>query len=39
MKIPRRRQDADVAGVAHFLRRRVRVIAAVVVERLDQRGA
>jgi hypothetical protein len=35
MKIPRRRQDADVARVADFLRGIIRVFAAVVVERLD----
>lgn len=39
MKIPRRRQDAHVAGVADFLRRHICVVATVVVERLDQVGA
>src|SRR5437588_437296 len=38
MKIPRRRQDANVARVTDFLSGRVEVIAAVVIERLDQRG-
>jgi hypothetical protein len=37
VKIAGRRQDADVAGVTDFLRRRIGVVAAVVVERLDQR--
>ena len=37
MEIPRRRQDADVARVAVFLRRHIRMIAAVAVERFDQR--
>jgi len=35
MKIARRRQDADVAGMADFLRRVVRMIATIIVERLD----
>src|SRR3954452_7439637 len=39
MKIPRRRQDANVAGVAKFLRGRIRVGAGVVIERFDQIGA
>jgi hypothetical protein len=37
VKIPRRRQDADVARVAVALGRGFGVIAAVTVERLDQR--
>jgi hypothetical protein len=36
MKIPRARQDANVARVADFLRRIVRVFAAVIVERLGR---
>src|SRR4029453_6952372 len=39
VKISGRRQDADVARVADFLRGAIGVVAAVVVERLDQRGA
>ena len=38
MKIPRARQDAHVARMADFLRRIVGVLAAVVVERFDQRA-
>jgi hypothetical protein len=38
MKIPGRRQDSDVARMTGFLRRRIGMVAAVVVERLDQRG-
>jgi hypothetical protein len=37
MKIPRRRQDAHVARMADFLGGVVRVLAAVVIQRLDQR--
>src|ERR1700730_4388770 len=39
MKIPRPRQDADIARMADFLRRIVRLLAAVVVERFGRRGA
>src|SRR6266699_1295299 len=39
MKIPRGRQDADIARVADFLCGIVGVFAPVVIERLDQRGA
>ncbi len=39
MKIPRGRQDAHVAGMADFLGRMVGVVARIVIERLDQRGA
>jgi hypothetical protein len=33
MKIPRRRQDAYVAGMTDFMRRVVQVLAPIVVER------
>jgi hypothetical protein len=36
MKIPRARQDAHIAGMADFLGRIFRMVAAVVVERLNQ---
>ena len=39
MKIPRLRQDAHVAGMADALGGIVGMLAAVVVERLDQGGA
>ena len=39
MKIPRGRQDADVARMADFLRGIFRVIAPVVLQRFDQRRA
>ena len=39
MKIPRGRQDAYIAGMADFLGRVIWMVAPIVVERLDQRGA
>ena len=38
MKIPRRRQDAHVAGMADFLGRIVRMLTAVVMQRLARHG-
>ena len=39
MKIPRARQDAHIARMADFLCRVIWMVAPIVVERLDQRGA
>ena len=39
MKVPRRRQDSHVARMADFLRRVIRMLAGIVIQRLDQRRA